>query len=151
MNLAMPLIEDLKDHSLAFPTPKGGNHALWVTGHITFTLAWVIDVFLQGKPNRLEHWKSLFDTGTEPVADPEHYPPFDELLQTCKACHRECMDLLDSMHEGELDEKVNCPEGFESFVGTKRLCFRTAANHWLLHLGQLADTRRSLARKPLMA
>ncbi|WP_037250200.1 DinB family protein [Rhodopirellula europaea] len=151
MNLTMPLIEDLSDQPLAFPTPNGGNHAMWVTGHISFSLAWIVDGFLLGKPNRLEHWKELFDTTTQPVADANHYPAFEEILQTCKNCHQACMNALESLSEEELDEKIDCPDGFEGFVGTKRLCFRTAANHWLFHYGQLADARRSLGRKPLMA
>lgn len=150
-SLIIPLIEDLHDQPLALPTSRGGNHALWVTGHITFTLAWVVDEFLEGRPNRLQHWKELFDTGTEPVADAAAYPTFNEVLQTCHACHQECVDLLNATSEEELDDKVDCPDGFESFVGTKRLCFRTIANHWLFHFGQLADIRRSLGRKRLMA
>src|SRR5207248_5467326 len=35
--MTMGLIDDMKDQPLTFPTPKGGNHPLWVMGH----LAWV--------------------------------------------------------------------------------------------------------------
>ena len=150
-DLTMPLIEDLRDRPLAAPTAKGGNHALWVAGHITYTLAWLTDEMLKGKTNALASWKELFDTYTDPVEDADHYPPFDDVVERCREYHQACMELLESLTEDELDEKVDCPEGFESFVGTKRLCFRTAANHWLFHFGQLADTRRSLGRKPLMA
>lgn len=151
LNLTMPLIEDLRDEPLAFPTSRGGNHALWISGHIAFSLAWVVDGFLQDKANGLEHWKELFDTGTEPSADLGRYPAYDDVVQTCKDYHRTCVGLLNSFSEDQLDQKVNCPEGFESFVGTRRLCFRTVANHWLFHYGQLADVRRTLGRKPLMA
>ncbi len=151
MNLSMPLMEDLKDQPLAFPTAKGGNHALWITGHIAGTLAWLVDEMLLGKPNRLEHWKPLFDTYTEPVGDADHYPDFETVHKQCKECHQACMELLETLTEEELDAKVDCPPDFESFVGTKRLCFCTAANHWLFHYGQLADVRRLIGRKPLMA
>ena len=30
------LAEDMRDSPLTQPTPRGGNHPLWVLGHITF-------------------------------------------------------------------------------------------------------------------
>jgi len=151
IEVTMPLIEDLRDHPLAFPTANGGNHALWIAGHLAFTLGWTLDEFLQGKPNRFQEWKECFDSTKEPTADADRYPPFDEVFAKCKACYQDCVALLESLSEEDLDEKVECPSGFEDWVGTKRHCFRTAANHLLYHYGQLADTRRSLGRKPLFA
>lgn len=151
MNMTMPLIEDLKDQPLTFPTANGGNHAMWVTGHITFTLAWIVNEYLQGKANPLQDWKELFDASTTPVADADHYPPFEDVLAKCREWHQSCMELLESLSEADLDTRIECPEGFEEFVGTKRHCFRTAAAHWLYHIGQLADARRTLGRSPLFA
>lgn len=27
-------VEEMRDHSLVFPTPNGGGHTLWVLGHL---------------------------------------------------------------------------------------------------------------------
>lgn len=151
MEMTVALINDLQDQPFAFPTAKGGNHALWITGHIAHTIAWLVHGFLVKGENPLEHWTELFGTSTQPTSDPDQYPPFEEVLAQCKAYHKICLERLDELSEDDLDAKVECPEEFESFIGTKRLCFQTAANHWLMHYGQLADIRRSLGRKPLMA
>lgn len=37
MGMLLPMIEDMKDAPLTFPTPKGGNHPLWVLGHLAYS------------------------------------------------------------------------------------------------------------------
>ena len=151
-NMTMALIEDLKDQPLATPTTNGGNHATWIAGHITYNFGALMHELMQAEPNPFEEWKELFNTYTEPTADAEHYPAFDQVVAKCKAAHQECVALLDSMSEEDLDqESKGCPPEFKDFAGTYRLCFLSAANHWMFHYGQLADIRRTLKRKPLMA
>src|SRR5438045_5432397 len=77
----MQLIEDMRDAPLTQPTPCGGNHPLWVLGHITFIEGNVPHV-LFGEPNPVERWAPLFAAGTEPRADASIYPSFEELLRT---------------------------------------------------------------------
>ena len=73
----LALLDDMKDAPLSFPTPRGGNHPLWVLGHLAWTEAQLQHVML-GTPNVLEHWTPLFGAGSEPVADPKKYPSFEE-------------------------------------------------------------------------
>ena len=75
------LAEDMRDAPLTSPTPRGGNHPLWLLGHLTFLEANVPHVIL-GEPNPLEHWAALFAPGTEPSSDLSKYPSYDELLRT---------------------------------------------------------------------
>src|SRR5678816_170256 len=74
------LIEDMRDAPLTQPTPRGGNHPLWVLGHITFVEAGVPTI-LFGEPHPLERWAPLFAPGAEPTKDASAYPPFDEVLR----------------------------------------------------------------------
>src|SRR6478672_5774747 len=76
----MGLIHDLRDAPLTQPTPRGGNHPLWVLGHITFIEAGLPSV-LFGQPHALERWAPLFAPGTEPRTDARAYPPLDEVLK----------------------------------------------------------------------
>jgi hypothetical protein len=46
------LIEDMRDAPLTQPTPRGGNHPLWVLGHMTFVEGNVLNV-LFGEPNQM--------------------------------------------------------------------------------------------------
>jgi hypothetical protein len=44
------LINDMKDAPLQQPTPNGGNHPLWVLGHIVRAESDLLDGFILGKP-----------------------------------------------------------------------------------------------------
>ena len=158
MNLAMShgmmvgLFEDLKDAPLAFPTPNGGNHAMWIAGHLAYSKGSILDKMMLGEPNPCADWKEMFAAGTDPVSDAEKYPPYEDVLAKCEQSHEATMKLLDSMSEEDLDQKsAGCPPEYDAYFGTYRQCLQMAANHWLMHRGQLADVRRALGRAPLNA
>lgn len=150
--MILPMIEDMKDTPLTFPTPKGGNHPLWVLGHLAYSEGVLIQEMMLGESNPLADWKEIFSNGTEPVADADKYPPFDEVLAKCLEVHQANMALLDSMSEEDLDTaSKSCPPEYKGFFGTYRQCFQQIASHWHMHQGQIADARRAAGRKPLMA
>ena len=145
----MMLVEDLRSAPLAAPTPRGGNHATWVLGHITFIEASVRSVFF-GEPHPLPHWAPLFAPGTEPTSDPKAYPPFDEMIQTYRDLRARNLQLLREIGEAGLDRKTKAPpKGLEEVLGTFGDTFHTIAMHQMNHRGQLADVRRALGRKPI--
>ena len=47
---AMGLINDMQDAPLTQPTPNGGNHPLWVLGHIVKAESDLFDGFILGQP-----------------------------------------------------------------------------------------------------
>ena len=54
------------------------------------------------------------------------------------------LSLLDTLSEDDLDKtSANTPEGWENTFGDYRLCLQSAADHWYMHRGQLADARRA--------
>src|SRR5258706_11231904 len=73
----------MKDAPLLRPWPGGGNHAMWIAGHLA-----VVEGRLQqmrhGTPNPVHQCKPLFDWGSEPVDDLAVYPPFEEFVQKFK-------------------------------------------------------------------
>ena len=144
-NLVSRILEDLKDAPLSFPTAKGGNHPLWILGHLTYSEANLVNHWILGKDNPLIRWKEIFGAGSEPVADGEVYPSFDEVWEVCQQTRGETLTLLDSLSEDELDAaSKNAPPNREQFFGTARKCFSMIPTHWMMHYGQLADVRRSL-------
>src|SRR5262249_51293867 len=60
--------EDLRDPPLVQPTPRGGNHPLWVIGHLAVVEGSVPQI-LFGEPNPVEHWRPLFGQGSTPTTD----------------------------------------------------------------------------------
>ncbi len=136
-------IDDMRAHAVVFPTPNGGGHTLWVLGHLAFIEGLVIRTFMHGEPNPLAEWADLFD-GASISGDSSRYPPFDEVLATCRAMRAATMTLLDTLSEADLDTvSANTPKGYADTFGTYRLCLQYVADHWYMHRGQLADARRA--------
>src|SRR3954464_719809 len=92
----LALIEDMRDAPLTQPTPRGGNHPLWVLGHITFIEGNIPHV-LFGEPNPVEHWAPLFAAGTEPTSDAGAYPAFEEVLRTYRDLRARNMQILEQL------------------------------------------------------
>jgi len=136
-------VEDMREHALVFPTPRGGCHTLWILGHLAFIEGQVIHEFMRGEPNPLADWEPIFD-GPEPSGDPRDYPPFDAVLATCREIRQSTVALLEQLTEDELDAPgAKVPPGWEASFGTVRRCLQFVADHWFMHRGQLADARRA--------
>ena len=147
----LPLIEDMADAPLTAPTPNGGNHPLWVLGHLTYSEGSLVNFMALGEKHPLAEWKDLFGIGTQPVYDEGVYPAMDEVLGRFAALRAGTLERLEALGEDELDtQSKKCPEDYRDRFGTYRLCFMMAANHWFMHRGQVADARRALGRGPVL-
>ena len=136
-------VEDMREQGVVFPTPNGGCHTLWVLGHLAYIEALVIRQFMLAEPNLLAEWKELFD-GADTSGDASRYPPFDQVLATCRETRTSTVALLDTLSEDDLDRaSANAPDGYEDTFGTYRLCLQFVADHWYMHRGQLANARRA--------
>jgi uncharacterized damage-inducible protein DinB len=145
----MMLVEDLHDMPLTPPTPRGGNHPLWVLGHITFVEGNLAHVVL-GEPNPVARWAPLFAPGTEPGSDAAAYPSFEEVLRTYRELRARNLKLLDEIGDAGLDRPTKAPpRGMESLLSTVGRTFLIIAMHHMSHRGQLADARRAAGRKPI--
>jgi uncharacterized damage-inducible protein DinB len=145
----MMLLDDLRDALMTSPTPRGGNHPLWILGHIAVIEANIPHVIL-GEPNPLERWMPLFKAGSEPTSDPKAYPSFDELLKAYQDARARNLKLLEEIGEAGLDRPTkSVPKGLEQVLATVGQTFMTIAMHQMNHRGQLADARRALGRKPI--
>lgn len=147
----MTLIDGIKDAPLTSPTPRGGNHPLWVLGHVVYSEAGEISGFILGRPNPLAKWESLFGMGSEPVADAAKYPSLDELIAEWERVRAQTLQLLKSYTDADLDKPSKAPEELKAVFGTIGQCFLTAALHTAVHAGQVADARRAAGKKRLFA
>jgi hypothetical protein len=140
-------VEEMREDCVVFPTRNGGCHTLWVLGHLAYIEALVVRGFMLGKGNPLAEWEEVFD-GADTSGNVNQFPPFDEVLAKCRDARQSTLALLDSLSEDDLDqESASVPEGFEDTFGTYRLCLQFVADHWYMHRGQLADSRRSARRE----
>ncbi len=142
-DIVLSRIEEMRDHCMVPPTPRGGCHTLWVLGHLAYIEALAIRKFMLGEPSPLADWEEIFD-GWDVSGDIEHFVPFDRALAECRATRASTISLLDSFDEDDLDQtSANVPDKVDELFGTYRRCFQYAADHWFMHRGQLADARRA--------
>jgi hypothetical protein len=137
---------EMRDSPLVRPGPRGGNHAMWIAGHLA-VVEGRLQKILRGTPNPVEHWKPLFDWGSEPVDDASAYPPFDEVLQTLMSLRQQTHAFLEEVGEDGLDQPTHCqPPGLPGFetVGSAILVI---ACHACGHLGGLDVLRAAAGKK----
>jgi len=147
----MGLINDMRDAPLTQPTPNGGNHPLWVLGHIVRAESDLLDGFILGKPNRFPELESLFAMKTTPSTDASQYPSIDDLLGKFEEIRSATLAHLSSLSEEDLDQRSHAPEEFGPPFATVGACFAAMAGHMAFHTGQVADARRAAGRESLMA
>lgn len=147
---AKSILEDMKDAPLTQPTSDGGNHPLWLLGHITHSESTLLDQFILGKPNRFEAWGELFGMGSTPVPEADRYPSMDELFAQFDAVRADALAHLATLSEADLDKPSHAPEAFGPVFATVGSCYSAMITHVPFHAGQAADARRVAGRKPLM-
>jgi DinB superfamily len=141
--LANTMLEDMRDAPLTQPAARGGNHPLWVVGHLALAEGRLYQLLLS-EPNPVEHWSDLFAGGTEPSTDAKRYPAFDEVLGKYRQLRATTMKKLDSMDDTALDRPART-------FGTVGNALTAIAMHQMLHLGQVADARRTAGRTPFFS
>jgi len=147
------LLADMQDAPLTSPTPDGGNHPLWIAGHLAYSEARITNEMMFDKPGPLLEWKEQFRGGSQPVDDASHYTvTIPEALAKWDEVREETLAMLSGLTDEDLDRaSAKCPPGREAMFGTLGKALTMAVMHPLMHRGQIADARQALARKPLMA
>ena len=148
---AMGLISDMKDSPMTQPTPNGGNHPLWVLGHLVRAESDLLDGFILGKPNRFPELEAAFTMGTTPTTDASQYPSMEELFGKFEEIRSATLAHLDTLTDEDLDKRSHAPEEFGATFATVGACFAAISTHMSFHAGQVADARRAAGRGPLMA
>ncbi|MCA9230389.1 MAG: DinB family protein [Planctomycetales bacterium] len=145
------LMDDIQDSPLTLPTPNGGNHPLWIVGHLAYSEANILNVYILGKDNPLAEWKDILGIGSQPANDPSVYPHFSELRATLEQVRSDTLAYLDTITDADLDKPSHAPEDRKDYFGTIGQCLAVMSIHMGFHGGQIADARRAAGRNILMA
>lgn len=145
-----PLAEDLGDSPMISPTPCGGNHPLWVMGHLVYSSAALLSM-ISDQPSPFAEWRELFSGGTVPQIDAEVYPRYVDVLEAYTQVHLDVLGQLDNLPASRLSERP--PAVWEEVredpqFQTIGQLFLFIAMHEMSHRGQLADARNALGRSP---
>jgi uncharacterized damage-inducible protein DinB len=145
-NAVLSVIDKMSDAATTFPTPHGGCHPLWVLGHLTLVEGMIRGV-LYGEENPVSEWRQQFGENSEPVADPDAYPPFAEVRGKYRELRERNLKLLESLREEELDRPTKAPpKGREREFATFGSSFLTLALHQMLHRSHVTDALRAAGR-----
>jgi hypothetical protein len=147
-DMGMKHLSEMSDAPLLRPGSWGGNHAMWIAGHLT-VVEGRLQQMLRGTPNPVARWKPLFDWGSEPVDDPAVYPPYEEVLRTFKDLRAQTHAYLDEFGEAGLDRPTKSqPPGFTGFE-TAGKAIQIIACHACGHLGGLTVVRAAAGKQRL--
>jgi hypothetical protein len=147
------IVGDMREAPLTQPTSQGGNHPIWVLGHLAYIEGSLPRIILgdAGKTNPAERWAPLFESDSIPTADAARYPSFDEVLGAFREIRGVTLRLLEEIGEEGLDGAPKAiPKGFEDAMKTVGQTFLLIALHNMVHYGQVADARRVAGRAPLV-
>jgi hypothetical protein len=148
--LVLSLLDDMEDAPLTQPTSKGGNHPLWVLGHLTYSESNIVSHIIQGNENPLIGWKEMFGSGREPTTDATQYIPWQEVRAKFDEVREKTISFLDGISDADLEQpSKNCPPGGK-LMSTIGGCLIIVALHPTMHYGQVADARRMAGRDRLL-
>lgn len=147
------LLADMQDAPLTAPTSQGGNHPLWIAGHLVYSEARLTNELMFDKSGPFTEWSDTFGRGTQPSYEAGAYSvTIPEILVKWDEVRANTIAVLDSLTDEDLDKPcAKCPPGREAVFGTFGKAMSMVALHPLHHRGQVADARRSLERMPLFA
>ena len=146
---ALRLINDMKDAPFTQPTSNGGNHPLWVLGHLVRSESDLLDGFILGQPSRFPELET-FLMGSSPSTDASQYPSMEELAEKFEEIRAATLAHLEALSEEDLDKPSHAPAEFGPLFATIGGCFAVMTMHVSFHTGQVADARRAAGRDPLM-
>ncbi len=143
------IVEDMKHHALQQPTSRGGNHPLWVVGHIAFVEGALYQV-ITGEANPLQDWESRFGQGSTPSTNAADYPSFEDVLKAYREHRTRTLALLEWQDDATLEKPpAFIPPGMEDMLKTVAEAFMVLPLHQMSHYGQIADARRAAGKPPL--
>jgi hypothetical protein len=147
-DMAMTHLGSMADAPLVRPGPWGGNHALWIAGHLA-VVEGRLHQMIDGTPNPLHAWKPLFDWGSEPVDDAAAYPPFAEVFGKLKELRARTHAYLDEVGDEGLDRPTKVqPPGF-SGMETVGKAITVIAGHAIGHMGGMTVVRAAAGKERL--
>ena len=157
----MTLLEDLEpDDWFWMPGGTTGGsetgdfktHIAWQVGHIAMS-EYGLTLFQQRGRNRevdaelmSSKFRKLFMRGTDPSQDIESHPSPEEILSVLDKVHQQMRTEIVTYDGDALDQELGPPT---SAYGTRYGALLFAADHEMLHAGQIGLLRRLMGKAPL--
>lgn len=154
-NYAKKLVEDIPQEKMHFKPSAGlDNHPAFTIGHLVTAYANLVNN-LTGEFILAPGFKELFlrqgpGDPTLPSPDVQSYPDKDALLKELDAQHERLVNLLQTISPEKLSTPFEWRLGAHFPTYGDRILF-LCANHYAMHLGQLAAWRRAMGMDSALA
>jgi len=142
--------KDLTAQERLWQPGPGMNHAVWLAGHIAWSLDHLILDYCVGAAQLPQRYAALFGLGSQLLSDASGYPDSQELLERLAAGHEAALAWLRAADEAELQRR---PEGFDAMDERRRGMFASRgrcvwfhAQHEAMHAGQMGYLRRLMGK-----
>ena len=136
------LLDGIPAEKLTHQLTPGGNHALWIAGHIANADDFFLSTLAGTEPKHPDKWRDLFGQGSKPINDAAAYPSLDDVKQALANRREELLAWFQSLSSEKLAEPL--PADYQQFAPNFGAFPGTLAWHEGLHAGQLSMIRRDL-------
>ncbi len=151
-NYTMTLLDGLNADDWFWMPDSYPTHIAWQVGHLAMS-EYGLTLFQQRGRDRdvdaklmSSKFRKLFMRGTTPSSDRESHPQPDEILQVLDNVHQQMRIEVVGFADADLDQPLGPPtSAYASRYGA--LLF--AADHEMLHAGQIGMLRRLMGKPPV--
>jgi hypothetical protein len=140
LSQAKPLLEGLGDEHRALEPMPGTKTAGWLIGHLAFTGDYARRLCRRSALCD-EFWTRRFAPGTQPLHDPNAYPPMAELTGMFGTVYKDLIAAVAEAPRYVLDTENPYSVARERFPTVRDFLFYLMTAHLAYHLGQLAAWR----------
>ena len=147
----LSLLEGIEIDQWFWQPGDGVTHIAWQAGHLA-AAQYYLTLFRIRGPRKEDaslissELLKLFGKGSTPDADPQKYPPPEEILAMLGRVHGRALEELHGLAETVLDEPIDPPH---PMFATKQGALWFCPQHEMLHAGQIGLLRRLLGLAPL--
>ena len=151
-SLLVGLSEDDWFWTPADSTAKFTTHVAWQVGHLAMAEYGLLLFRQRGRVREIDKnlmsakFRKLFLRGTEPTPDREAYPSPSEILEVLDGVRERAMLEVPGFDGESLDEPCEAPH---AAFATRMGAILFAADHEMIHTGQIGLLRRLMGKPPL--
>ena len=150
------LLQDLTDEDW-FWTPSDSTdsfttHIAWQAGHLAMAEYGLLLFRQRGRDRDVDaqlmtgKFRKLFLRGSEPTRDRADYPDPQEILEVMEKVHAQALVEVPEFDDPGLDEPTEPPH---AAFATRYGALLFAADHEMIHAGQIGLLRRLMGKAPL--
>lgn len=133
--------DDLAQEQAVFQLLPSRTHILWLIGHITVSLDYMVSVAIGRTASLPESYHAKFMFGVKPSGAPSDYPPIAQVIADLNRITEEVATFLENSDDSVLDRMIPVNLPFHMLGPTARGLTSKGTFHAGYHTGQITLLR----------